>query len=64
MVTQVQPGMFVAYEWDSKWYIGSVIDTDEYELEICISTMTPYGPARSSDTPHVETIHGFLGEAF
>ena len=51
MVTQVQPGMFVAYEWDSKWYIGSVVDTDEYELEICINTMTPHGPARSLRYP-------------
>ena len=45
-LASMKPGSTVAYAYNNKWYIGSIMDTSEENHDIYINSMLPHGPSK------------------
>ena len=43
--SDLRPGDYVAYTYDSDWYVGSVMDVDNTEQDIKLNSLHPKGPS-------------------
>lgn len=44
-------GKYIAYIYDSHWYVGAITDRDSENSDIHVNTLHPHGPSQSFRFP-------------